>query len=165
MKSCRARYVLPSALFLCVTAAALWTKPVTAQWPFSPPTTPDAQRSAVNAVKSQINWLQNATRTASSFGAQGWGNVWQTFQAVREAHNAFKLTLTPQQQADGANALAELDAGLDILQEAFANYQQDLAGGRAVGPALQNMCRVLRQGSDVWLQEFNKTCSRLRVGW
>jgi hypothetical protein len=65
----------------------------------------------------------------------------------------------------GANDLAELNAGLDIIQEAFTNYEEDIAGGRPAGPALEKMCRVLRRSSALWLQELNKTSSRLRIGW
>lgn len=140
--------------------------PVSAQWPMQAPvTTPDAQRTALNAVRSQVNWLQNATRTAPSYGEQGSASVWRTFEGLRLAYGEFKRTLSPQQLAYGANALAELDAGLDILQEAFSNYEEDRAGGQAVGPALRNMCQLLRQGSALWLQELNKTCSKIRVGW
>ncbi len=136
-----------------------------AQWPFVPPTTPDAQRNALGAVRSQVNWLQNATRTASNYGGQGYDNVWQQFQMLRGAFGAFKQTLNPGQLAEGANSLAELEAGLDIIQEAFANYQADVAAGQMASSALRNMCQVLREGSSLWLQELNKTCSRLRVGW
>jgi hypothetical protein len=136
-----------------------------AQYPFPAPTTPDAQRNALNQVRSQVNYLQNATRTAANYGQQGYGNVWERFQIVRGAYGAFKQTLNPRQAADGANAFAELDGGLDILQEAFDNYQTDIAAGRPAGAALRDMCQVLRDGSRLWLDELNKTCSRLRVGW
>ncbi len=151
-------------LMLSAGLAVLWPAPVPAQWPFAPATTPDAQRNALSAVKAQVSWLQNATRTASNFGAQGNGNVWQTFQAVRLAFNAFKLTLTPQQLTYGANDLAELEAGLNILEEAFAYYEQDLAAGQSASAAIRNLCRVLRQSVAIWLQELTRTCSRLRVG-
>jgi hypothetical protein len=136
-----------------------------AQWPFVPPTTPDAQRNALGAVRSQVNWLQNATRTASNYGGQGYDNVWQQFQMLRAAYGTFRQTLNPRQLTEGANSLAELEAGLDIIQEAFANYQADVAAGQMASSALRNMCQVLREGSSLWLQELNKTCSRLRVGW
>ena len=136
-----------------------------AQWPFEPPKTPSAQRNAMSAVRSQVNWLQGATRTAVNYGEAGYGNVQQMFEGLRQTFNAFKQSLTPQQLAQGANNLAELDAGLDILQEAFLNYQEDRAGGQPVGSALRSLCSDLRQGSAVWLQEFNKICSRQRVGW
>jgi len=150
-------------LIACVTA--LYPLIAWCQWPFAAPTTPDAQRSALRTVQSNVKWLQNVTRTAANFGAQGEGNLVQAFQNLRQSYNSLKATLNQQQLAYGANDLAELDAGLDILEEAFANYHQALASGQQVNSAMRNMCAVLRQGSDVWWQQCNKTCSRLRVGW
>jgi hypothetical protein len=74
------------------------------------------------------------------------------------------MTLNPQQLADGANELAELSAGLDILQEAFTNYQNDVAGGRSESAAFAELSRVLRQAAEAWLQELNRVSARLRVG-
>ena len=143
----------------------LWPRFALAQWPYAAPaSTPDAQRNALGALKSQANWFQNATRTAGNLGANGYGSVLQQFEMLRNSYAALKQTLTPGQLADGANALAELDAGLNIIQEAFANYQSDVAAGRPVSAALNDMCQVLRQASQVWMQELNKTCSQLRVG-
>jgi hypothetical protein len=138
---------------------------VFAQWPFAAPTTPDAQRNALNAVRSQVNWLQNATRTAASYGPQGYGNVLQQFQALRDSYTGLKQTLNPQQLAQGANDLAELDAGLDIIQEAFGNYQEAVGAGQPVNSALRDMCQILGQASRIWLQELNRRCAGLRVGW
>ncbi len=84
---------------------------------------------------------------------------------MRVAYAALKATLTPAQLTYGANDLAELDAGLDIIQEAFSGYQDDVAGGRSTGVALRGMCQVLNQTMGLWLQELNKNCARLRVGW
>lgn len=128
------------------------------------PTTPTAQRSALNSVRSQVRWLQNATRTASDYNG-GAGMVWQQFQYLRGAYNNLTMTLTPQQQGYGANELAELSSGLDVLQEAFTNYQNDVAGGRSAAMALNDLCQVLGQAAGVWLQELNQDCSNLRVGW
>src|SRR5215831_10965878 len=80
---------------------------VFAQWPFSAPITPDAQRNALAAVRSQVNWLVNATRTAPSNVSGGYGNVWQQFQALRAAYTGLTQTLNPQQLAQGANDFAE----------------------------------------------------------
>jgi len=136
-----------------------------AQTPFPVAIPPDAQRNSSTQVRSEIKWLQDATRTAPSYGEQGYGHVWERFQTVRGTYQAFKQTLSPNQLAQGANSLAELDAGLDIIQGAFDNYQTDAAAGRPVNAALRDLCQVLREGSELWLQEFNKTCSRLRTSW
>jgi len=60
--------------------------------------------------------------------------------------------------------LAELEAGQDILQEAFGNYQADLAARRPMSSALRNLCQVLARGSGVWGQELNRVSGWLRVG-
>ncbi len=155
-----------SSRLLILLAGSLSLAPVSGQWPFAPTTTtPQAQRNALGAVRSQVGWVQNATRSASGYGAQGYGSVRQNFDALRQAFSAFTGTLNPNQLASGANDLAELAAGLDIIQEAFASYEEDLATGHPYGPALHNLCRVIRESSGLWLQELNKTCSRLHVGW
>ncbi len=128
------------------------------------PVAPQAQRSALSAVRSQVGWVQNATKTAANYGPQGCGNIRQAFDGLRQAYSAFKNTMNQKQLAYGANELAELDAGLDIIQEAFVNFEEDLAAGQPYGPALSNLCRIVREGSGLWLQELNKTCTRLLVG-
>lgn len=152
-------------LWLLATLTGAVLQPAFGQWPLGAPATPQAQRNAFGAVKSQVGWVQNATQVAPNYGAQGYGNVWQAFEGLREAYRAFKATLSPQQLAYGANQLAEFDAGLDIIAEAFTNYQEDVSAGRPAGPALRNMCSVIRQACGLWLQELNKTCSRLHVGF
>jgi hypothetical protein len=157
---------LIGGLLLLVCFAALWPVSAPAQWAlFDTPTTSNAQRNALNSVRSQVRWLQISTRTAPHVGEQGCGSVWRSFQDLRLGFVALTQTLTPQQSMYGANDLAELNTGLDIIQEAFTNYEEDIAGGRPAGPALQNMCRVLHQGSALWLRELYKTSSRLRIGW
>jgi hypothetical protein len=162
----------PWLIISCALALLAMTSPPLArsQWPFLPPPlppaqTPDAQRAALSVVRTQAGWVDNATRTAPNYGAaQGYGNLWQQFQTLRGSYGDFKLTLTQYQLDAGANSLAELDAGLDIIQEAFANYENDMAGGRGATSALRDLCRVMREGTALWMQEFNKTCVNLRVG-
>ena len=136
-----------------------------AQAPYVVSPVPGAQRNALSSVRTQVDWLQNSTRTAPNYGDQGYGNLWQSFQALRQSYTALKQTLTQEQLAAGADVLAELDAGLDILQQAFGNYQGDLQAGRNPRAALSDMSQVLRKGSTMWLQELNKRASQLRIGW
>ena len=91
--------------------------------------------------------------------------VWQQFQIMRSAYDAFKRSLNARQLTQGANQLAELEAGLDILQEAFGYYQNDVAAGRPASTALREMCQVLGKAAGVWLQQLNKDSAHLRVGW
>jgi hypothetical protein len=140
-------------------------------WPGTPPqmvTGPNpssAQRNALNNVRSRVKWLQNATRSAPNYRTGAAEMLWQQLQFLRGSYNALTMTLYPQQASYGANEWAELNAGLDIIQEAFTNYQNDLTQGRLPTLALNDLCSVLRQASTVWLQELNKDCSRLQVGW
>ncbi len=133
--------------------------------PLPQPSNPMAQRGAMQNVQSQMGWFQNSLRTASSYQAGSYGNVYQQFQSLRASYTSFRGSLNSNQISRGGNDLAQLDAGLDILQEAFSNYQQEVANGESSGQAFNDMCQVLSQASAVWLQEFNQVCNRLRVGW
>ena len=61
--------------------------------------------------------------------------------------------------------MAELDSGLDIIQEAFTDYQTAVANGQSDSSAFANMCQVLNEAMGVWGQEFKQDCRQLRVGW
>jgi hypothetical protein len=168
MKTIIKKTVLPAALGLLVSLTLLWANLVYAQapWPFAAPTTPMAQRNAMNLVVNQVSWFQNATRTASSYtGGGGYGLLVQQFQTVRDQYSGFKSTLNPQQLNSGANQVAELDSGLAIIQEAFADYQNAVANGQSDSSAFNNMKQVLNEAMGVWVQEFKQDCRQLRVGW
>jgi len=167
MKSTSSRFALPLGLGFLAGVAALCASMVyaQAQWPFAAPTTPMAQRNALNLLLNQLSWFQNATRTASAYSGNGYGLLMQQFQAVRDQYNGLKSTLTPQQLSAGANQLAELDSGLNIIQEAFNDYQAEVANGQSSNSAFVNLCQVLRQAMSVWTQELRRDCSQLRVGW
>ena len=167
MKSITRKLALPAGLGLLVGLAALFATRVGAQapWPYAPPTNPMAARNAMNLVLNQIKWFQNSTRTAGSYAGGGYGILLQQFQAVRDQYAGFKSTLTPQQLNSGANQVAELDAGLDIIQEAFTDYQTAVANGQSDFSAFNNLRQVLNQAMGVWVQEFKQTCNQLRVGW
>jgi hypothetical protein len=172
MKTAIRKYGLPAALVLLLELVPLAPRSVRGQFPpYAPPpgipvpTDRNTQRNALAAVRNAVGQLQNATRTASNYRTGADALVWEQFQGLRHAFTGLTMTLTPQQQANGANEIAELSAGLDILQEAFANFQDDVAAGRPPRLALSDMCQVLYQASGVWLQQLNKDCARLRVGW
>src|SRR3954453_23923149 len=110
-----------AALAATVFLLALATPSTRAQWGPAPvPTTRTAQANAIASVRSQVGWLQNATRSASRSGADPAGMLAERFNMVRSAYSAFTMTVNPDQAARGANQLAELAGGLDIIGEAFA---------------------------------------------
>lgn len=148
-----------NSLFLAVTAFfAPWLA-------YGQSPAANAQHNALAALRSQYDFFQSAVRSAPNYREQGYGNVQGQFQGLRDAYNGLKGTLTPPQLANGANSLAELDAGMDILQEAFTNFQNDLAAGRMPSQALLDMCQVLREGSRLWWDQFSRVRSQLRIGW
>ena len=167
MKFTSSKLALPRGLELLVSLAVLWASVVDtqAQLPFAPPTNPMAQRNALNLLLNQVNWFQNAARSTSSYPGGGYGLLVQQFQAVRNQYDGFKSTLIPQQLASGANQLAELDAGLDIIQEAFTDYQTAVANAQSSITASANLRRVLIEAIRVWTQELKQDCRQLQVGW
>ena len=167
MKLISSKLTLPLGLGVMAVLAVLWASVVhaPAQWPYVPTTTPMAQKNALNLILNQVSWFQNATRTASSYSGGGYGMLVQQFQAVRDQYNGLKSTLTPQQLNSGANQLAELDSGLDIIQEAFTDYQTAVSNGQSSSSAFNNLAQVLREAMSVWVQELKRDCNQLRVGW
>ena len=91
------RSLRPATLGLLVGLAVLFANPTRAQFggPFAPPTTPMAQRNAMNLVLNQVNWFRNATRTASSQYNSGYGLLMQQMQAVRDQYAGFKSHADP----------------------------------------------------------------------
>ena len=164
MKFFSSKLALPLGLGLLGSLALLWASVdyAQAQWPYAPPPSPMAQRNGLNLVLNQVNWFRNATRTSSA--NNGCAVLVQQFQGVRDQYGAFKSTLDPQQLASSANQLAELDSGLDIIQEAFNDYQTAVANGQANFAAFSNMCQVLNEAMGVWTQELKRVCRQMRVG-
>ena len=167
MKFISSKLALPRGLGLLVSLAVLWASVVytQAQLPFAPPTTPMAQRNAMNLVLNQVNWFQTATRTASSYTGGGYGLLVQQFQAVRTQYTGFKSTLTPEQLSSSASQLAKLDAGLDIIQQAFTGYQTAVANEHSSNTAAANLRQTLNKAIRVWTQELKQDCRQMRVGW
>jgi uncharacterized NAD(P)/FAD-binding protein YdhS len=154
------------AVIICLGANLLTPGNLGAQtgWPFVTPTTPTAQRNALNFLRSQVNWFRNATQNAPRF-ASGYDKLWGQFQSVRNSFNAFKRTLRPHNMAVAANELAELEAGLDIIQEAFFDYQQDVVSGRLANVALRSLSQVLDQAAGVWLEELDRVARQLGLSF
>lgn len=128
-------------------------------------TSPDAQRNALTAVRAEAGSLHNVTQNAVNYGDNGYSMVLNQFQVFRGQYNAFTATLSQNQVDEYANEWAELNAGLDIIQEAFGNYQNDLADGRSATTALRDLCQVVDQAGRVWMQEFNTVASQAHAGW
>jgi hypothetical protein len=130
--------------------------------PYLVQTTPMAQNSAMQLVQNQVRLCQNSTRASSYMN--GYGLLSQQFQEIRNQYAGFKATLTPWQNGYGGNRLAELGAGLDIIQEAFGDYQAAVSNGQSPSRAFNNLKQVLNRALDAWGQEFKQVCIQIRVG-
>ena len=69
-----------------------------------------------------------------------------------------------KQLASSTNQLAELDAGLDIIQNAFTNYQTAVANGHSSNTASANLRQMLNKAIRVWTQELKQDRRQLRIG-
>jgi hypothetical protein len=131
--------------------------------PYGAPT-PQNQRQFYEQLLMQLRWLQNATQSASMLNTAPDVTLFRQFDAIGVAFRAFTQTLTPWQAQRGANELADLDAGLSIIGEAFPNFQEDLNQGRSPQIALRTLCQVLREASQVWERQLRQTATTIRVG-
>jgi hypothetical protein len=167
MKTFVQKLTLPVGLALLVGLSVLLASRAHAQLVPLPSaqSSPMSQRNAMNLVLNQIRWFQNAGGSAGTYAGGGYGMLQQQFQAVRDQYTNFKTTLNPYQANVGGNQIAELDAGLDIIQEAFADYQTSVANGQSPNSAYNNLRQVLNRAMRVWTDEFKQTCNQLRVGW
>jgi len=116
------------------------------------------------AVRTQADWLRSATRTSTSLATGADTVMWRRLQSLRRTYAAFKASLTPAQLQSGAHDLAELNAGLDILEQPFHKYHLDLEAGRRQSQAFNELRRVVDAGAALWLQEFNQMANRVRAG-
>jgi hypothetical protein len=130
----------------------------------APPTLPQSPRQLLDQIRTQLHWLESATRTSSMFNTGADVLLWRHYDGLGVSFRAFQRSLSPQQQEFGANNLAELDAGLAIIGEAFANFQDDLNQGRHGTVAFRTLCQVLRDSARVWGQEMNRVARQLQVG-
>jgi hypothetical protein len=154
---------LVASIWVFANVLAPWNLHGQAPW-FTPPTTPTAQRNALNFLRSQVDWFRTSTQNAPRFGTARYDMVWQRFQMVRSAYSAFQRTLTPVQLHSAANELAELEAGLDIIQEGFVEYQMDVGSGRVANAAFRSISQTLAQAVDVWQQELDRVAGLLGIG-
>ena len=128
-----------------------------------PPPPPLNQRQSYQQLQMQIDWFQNATRTAPMFNTGADTTLWTHFEGLRIGFGEFTRSLSPAQLQRGANDLAELDAGLAIIGEAFPNFQDDLNSGRHPTEAIRTLCQVLRDSVKLWGQQLRVVSQRLRV--
>ncbi|MGO9202572.1 MAG: hypothetical protein ACLQM8_18785 [Limisphaerales bacterium] len=165
MKTTIGAFLLAARLSLLAGAAHFVPSCLATQ--LNPPVNPgpDAQRNALMALRSQVDWLEKSTRNAPSLGAGGYGLVWQRFESVRSAYAAFTLTLTAPQRDAGANDFAGLAAGLETIGKAFKDHQNEIGTSYPSVSSFRKQCRVLNRAMALWSKKLRTVCTRLRIAW
>jgi hypothetical protein len=135
------------------------------------PTLAASLRNGVQAVSDQARLT---ARTAADMGQRAGGGGYQMqnfeadyqnlrlqFQNLRFTFAAAGELVVQSQSARAANATAELDAGLNIIAEAFLPVQQELQTGNVNRDTIVRMCQTLNQALDLWQKELKKSSARL----
>ena len=96
---------------------------------------------------------------------QDYQNLQFQFQTLRSTFNLLGGMALDLQRPRAANAAAELDAGLNIIAEAFAPVQQEIQANAVNRDTVVRMCRILDEAMVEWDKELGKSDSRLRQAW
>lgn len=135
------------------------------------PTPADTLRNGVQTASDQARL---AAQAATEMGRRARGvayqmqNLWNDyqlleiqFQNLRTTFHAVAELALQLQSARAANAAAELEAGLNIISEAFAPVQQEMQAGTLNRDTVQRMCQVLNEALLEWQKELKRCSSRL----
>jgi hypothetical protein len=164
----------------CAATPRVWSQyPPFPIYPQPPPVTgptPGASlRNAAAATSSQAAFVRK--------GAADWGRRagWSTYNAdnfqVDFANSQMQFLSLRQQfnilgnyalqlgrpRAD--NAIAELDAGLNIIAELFTFLQTEFNTGTLDHKTITRTCRALEDAMKEWERELRKNSSRIGLIW
>ena len=149
------------------------------QYPGTPAltgSTPGANlRNAAAAIQAQLNGLRTATDnwrlradsagyTAEHF-QQDFFNVQSYFQGLRAQFNWLAQLALQLGRPRADNAVAELDAGLNIIAELFTFLDDQSAAGNLDRATIARTARTFRDAMREWEREFRKNSSRLGLAW
>jgi hypothetical protein len=165
-------------LFLALLAPRpnAWT-----QYPGVPPpalsgSTPGANlRNAAAAVQAQLNALRTATvnwclrADSGAYNAdyfqQDFFNIQSQFQGLRAQFNWLGQLVLQLGRPRADNAVAELDAGLNIIAELLTFLDEQSAAGSLDRVTIARTARVFRDAMREWEREFRKNSSRIGTAW
>ena len=135
------------------------------------PTLRDTLRNAVQATSDQVRLTaQTAAEMgrraqSSTYSTQNFSTDYQSLQLqflnLRDVFNQVAGLVVQLQSARAANAAVELEAGLNIIAEAFTPVQQQWQAGTLDRETIVRMCRVLDEAMVEWRKELKKDSRRL----
>ena len=122
--------------------------------------TSDQARFTATAAVQMEGRARGATSRMQYFSTD-YQNLQLQFQNLRGTFNQLAAWVPQLQSPRAANAVAELDAGLNIIAEAFIPVQQEIQAGTLNRNTVIRMCQVLKESLDLWRKELKKSSSRL----
>jgi len=170
-------------VLLAVIAIALMLAPRPEGWTqypgYAPPLAGSSLgqnlRNAAVATRTQLNALKNATdnwcRRADSAGyndpqfRMDYDNILWNFQGLRTQFNYMAQLALQLGRPRADNAVAELDAGLNIITEIFVFLQDEYAAGTLDRASVVRAARLFQRAIREWETELRKNTSRLGVVW
>jgi hypothetical protein len=172
------RSLLAATLAWCVAAGP----EARTQDPFAPqppaligPTPGASLRNAGAATLTQAGIVRNAanawgrransgTYRAEHF-QQDYSYVLSQYQALRIQFNWLASLMAQQGAARTQNAVAELDAGLNVIAELFSFLEGQYAAGTLDRNTIVRTTRAFEDAMKEWERELRKNNSRLGLVW
>jgi hypothetical protein len=125
------------------------------------------QAQAVVVRRGANDWGRRATR--SSYGAeffqQDWNNMQLQFQNLRTQFNWLASLAQQLGRPQANNAVAELDAGLNVIAELFTFLQGQFTAGTLDHNTVVRTARAFEDAMREWERELRKDSSRLGLIW
>lgn len=135
------------------------------------PTLVDTLRNGAQAASDQsrntAQFARDLSQRARGVGYQmqnfsaDYQNLVYQFQNLRYTFNALGQLALQLQTPQAANAVAELEAGLNIISEAFTPMQQEMQAGAFNPDTIQRMCGAINQALLEWQKELKRCSARL----
>jgi hypothetical protein len=149
-----------------------------APWNAAPPLPflqgPDLASTLRNGAQAASDQSRRTAQTANDLSRRARSpgylmqNLWNDFQNLeyqfqnlRGTFRALGELALQLQTPRAANAVAELDAGLNIISEAFTPVRQELQAGMANRDTVVRMGQVMNEALLEWQKELKKCSARL----
>ena len=152
-----------------------WTQYPGVSPPLAGSTLGENLRNAAVATRNQLNVLRNVTdnwcRRAQSVGygdaefRQDYDNVLFQYQNLRTQFNYMGQLALQLGRPRADNAVAELDAGLNIIAELFIFLQEQYGAGALDRATVLRTARLFQRAIREWESELRKNTSRLGIVW
>ena len=162
--------VLMLLLLVCLHAPK-----TTGQPPLAGSTVGGSLRNAATATYSQLNALRinvdnwsrraNAGIYTDAYFRQDYANAQSQFVALRTQFNYMAELALQLGRPRAANAVAELDAGLDIIVELFVFLEEQYNAGILDRQTVVRTTQIFQRAIREWEQELRKNSSRMGLVW